>query len=85
MDKYGGSFSEEEIKGMLATMRFTASADGSQAEPKVTVPKTQPMPKSNLIKCFLTRNASAQGLFNPADQSLMVLKGSRINPVHVRN
>ena len=84
MDKYGGSFSEEEIKGMLATMRFTASADGSQAEPKVTVPKTQPIPKSNLIKCVLTRNASAKGIFNPADQSLTVLKGSLINPVHVR-
>ena len=85
MDKYGNSFSEDEIKGMLATMRFTASADGSQAEPKVVVPvsKPQPVSKSNLVKCLLTRNASAQGLFNPDDQSLTVLKGSRINPVHV--
>lgn len=84
MDKYGNSFSEDEIKGMLATMRFTASADGSQPEAKVVVPKPQPVSKSNLIKCILTRNADAQGLFNPADQSLTVLKGSRINPVHVR-
>lgn len=86
MDKYGGSFSEEEIKGMLATMRFTASVDGSQPEPQVVVPKSQPIvkPKSNLVKCVLTRNANAQGVFNPADQSLTVLKGSRINPVHVR-
>ena len=86
LDKYGGSFSEEEIKGMLATMRFTASADGSQLESQVVVPKSQPKakPKINIIKCFLTRNASAQGIFNPADQSLTVLKGSRINPVHVR-
>ena len=84
MDKYGNSFSEDEIKGMLATMRFTASADGSQPEPKVVIPKPQPVSKSNLIKCILTRNADAQGLFNPADQSLTVLKGSRINPVHVR-
>ena len=84
MDKYGGSFSEEEIKGMLATMRFTASADGSRTEPEVVVPKPQPRPKSNLVKCHLTRNANAQGVFNPADQSLTVLKGSRINPLHVR-
>lgn len=84
MDKYGGSFSEEEIKGMLTTMRFTASADGSRTEPGVVVPKPLPKPKSNLVKCLLTRNADAQGLFNPADQSLTVLKGSRINPVHVK-
>jgi hypothetical protein len=83
MDKYGSSFSEEEIKGMLSTMRFTASADGSQPEPKVIVPKSQPKPKSTLIKCILTRNADAQGLFNPTDQSLTVLKGSTVNPVHV--
>ena len=84
MDKYGGSFSEEEIKGMLAMMRFTASADGCRPEPKVDVPKTQPKPKSNVIKCHLTRNADAQGLYDSADQSLTVLKGSRINPIHVR-
>ena len=83
MDKYGSSFSEEEIKGMLATMRFTASADGSRTEPEVVVPKSQPNPRSNLIKCILTRNASAQGLFNPTDQSLKVLAGSKINPVHL--
>ncbi len=84
MDKYGSSFSEEEIREMLATVRFTASADGSQTEQKVIVPKPQPAPKNSLVKCLITRNASAQGLFNPADQSLTVLKGSRINPVHVR-
>lgn len=83
MDKYGSSFSEEEIKRMLATMRFTASADGSQNEPEVVVPKSQPKQKSNLIKCILTRKASAQGLFNPTDQSLTVLAGSKINPVHL--
>ena len=84
MDKYGSSFSEEEIRGMLATMRFTASADGCRTAPQVVIPKPKPKPKSNLVKCHLTRNADAQGLFNPADQSLTVLKGSRINPVHVR-
>ena len=84
MDRYGGSFSEEEIKGMLATMHFSASADGSHSEPKIVVPKSQPKTKSNVIKCFLTRNANAQGLYNSADQSLTVLKGSLINAVHVR-
>ena len=84
MEKYGSSFSEEEIKGMLATMRFIASADGCRTAPQVVIPKPQPKPKSNFVKCHLTRNADAQGLFNPADQSLTVLKGSRINPVHVR-
>lgn len=83
MDKYGSSFSEDEIQGMLATMRFTASADVMQPEPKVVAPKPQPPTKSPLIKCVLTRNANAQGLFNPADQSLTVLTGSRINPVHL--
>ena len=85
MDKYGSSFSEDEIKGMLATMRFTASVDGNKTEPKVIVPKYQPKPKlnNNFIKCILTRNADAQGLFNPVDQSLTVIKGSTINPVHV--
>ena len=83
MDKYGNTFSEEEIRGMLATMRFTASADGSKAEPMAVAAKPQPAAKSNLIKCFLTRNADAKGLFNLTDKSLTVLKGSRINSVHL--
>lgn len=83
MDKYGSSFSEEEIKGMLATMRFTASADGRLPETKAFVPTTPPAPKTILIKCVLTRNANAKGLFNPEDQSLTVLAGSKINPVHL--
>ena len=83
MEKYGNSFSEEEIKSMLATIRFTASIDGNKQEPKVIVPKTQPTIKSNLVKCILTRNADAKGLFNPKDQSLTVLKGSTVNPNHL--
>lgn len=83
MDKYGSSFSEEEIKGMLATMRFTASVDGSRTETEVVVSKVKPSSPNHLIKCILTRNASAQGLFNPTDQTLTVLAGSKINPVHL--
>ena len=60
MEKYGGSFSEEEIKGMLATIRFTASADGSLPEPKVVIPQPQPTHKSNIINCLLTRNTEVQ-------------------------
>ena len=39
--------------------------------------------QSEVVKCFITRNSNAQGLFNPADQSLTVLKGSKVNPHHV--
>ena len=83
MEKYGNSFSEEEIMGMLATMRFTASVNVNQPEPKFVVPKLQPKPNNNLIKSVLTRNANARGIFNPQNQSLIVLKGSTVNPVHV--
>ena len=84
-DKYGESFSEEEIKAMLATIKFTAtSTDISVSEPKVEPVKVTPVePKRNIIKCQLTRNARAQGEFNTADQSLTVLKGSKVNPVHL--
>ena len=37
-------------------------------------------PQANIIKCFLTRNANAQGLFNIDTESLIVLKGSKVNP-----
>ena len=82
MDKYGSRFSEEEIKAMLATLHFNVTTDGAkQAEPKVEPVKVKPITqKSTLVKCLLTRNAQAQGLFDTADQSLTVLKGSKVNP-----
>ena len=85
LEKYGTSFSEEEIKGMLATLHFSASDNGSRIEPEVIVAKVEPKSSGQLIKCILTRNAFAQGLFNPKDQSLTVLAGSKINPVHLDN
>ena len=85
MDKYGSSFSEEEIKGMLATMRFTASVDGNQPKIQEIAPKPQLKLNNNIIKCVLKRNADAKGLFNTKNQSLTVLAGSRINPVHLDN
>lgn len=85
MEKYGSSFSEEEIKSMLATLRFTITAEGTrQPKQKVEPVKVKPIPqKSTLVKCVLTRNAYAQGLFDTSDQSLTVLKGSKVNPVHL--
>lgn len=84
-DKYGESFSEVEIKTMLATIKFTAtSTDINLPEPKVdSVKVVSGEQKSNLVKCLLTRNAKAQGVFNTDDQSLTVLKGSIVNPVHL--
>lgn len=85
VEKYGSSFSEEEIKSMLATLRFTITAEGTrQPKQKVEPVKVKPIPqKSTLVKCVLTRNAYAQGLFDTSDQSLTVLKGSKVNPVHL--
>lgn len=37
----------------------------------------------NGIKCSLKRNADVNGIFNPQDFSLIVLKGSKINPSNV--
>lgn len=39
--------------------------------------------QDKVIKCFITRNSNATGLFNPTDQSLTVLRGSKVNPRHV--
>ena len=39
--------------------------------------------KNGQIECFLTRNADAKGFFNIGDQTLTVLKGSRINPKYL--
>ena len=84
MEKYGSSFSEEEIKGMLSTMRFTATATGIiQSETKKQPNPTPTAKKNNIVKCFLTRNANAQGVFDIVKQSLMVLKGSSVNPQHL--
>ena len=89
LDKYGSSFSEEEIQGMLAQLRFIATKNDDNPSEVITMPK--PLIESkptttqtgNIIKCYLTRNANAHGIFNLTDQSLTVLKGSVINSVHV--
>lgn len=83
-DKYGESFSEDEIKAMLATIQFTAtSTDRIIPEHKTEPVKVVPAEQKNIIKCLLTRNAKARGEFNTEDQSLTVLKGSKVNPVHL--
>jgi hypothetical protein len=85
IEKYGNSFSEDEIKSMLTTLRFTVTAEGAKLPKQNVEPeKVKPVSlKSTLVKCSLTRNAHAQGLFDTSDQSLTVLKGSKVNPVHL--
>jgi hypothetical protein len=89
MDKYGHAFSEEEIKGMLAQLHFSVSANDSRIPHTAYIPKTTQVPvattvqSENVIKCYLSRNANALGLFNISNQSLTVLKGSEVNPKHL--
>lgn len=46
--------------------------------------KKAPAVKNELmIKCHISRHSDANGLFNPKDQSLIVLKGSKINPSNI--
>ena len=89
MDKYGNAFSEEEIKGMLSQLRFTVTTNDA-VHPQVTsapstssVIQTNPVQLKHIIKCHLTRNADAHGLFNIESQTLTVLKGSAVNPKHL--
>ena len=79
MDKYGNTFSEDEIKGMLSQLRFTASATNAKQSMPIVSPDNKPVHQHNIIKCHLTRNAEAYGLFNLENESLTVLKGSRVN------
>ena len=89
MDKYGSAFSEEEIKAMLSQLRFTVSASDANHVPVTSIPttptvtQTKPDQSGHIIKCHLTRNADAHGLFNTEDQTLIVLKGSEVNPKHL--
>ena len=50
----------------------------SEGNPTQVVPQIEPQ-KEGEIRCFLTRNANAKGLFNISTQALTVLKGSTIN------
>ena len=89
MDKYGNAFSEEEIKGMLSQLRFIVSTN-DVVQPQATsapttspVTQTKPDQSGHIIKCHLTRNADAHGLFNTESQTLTVLKGSAVNLKHL--
>ena len=89
LDKYGNTFSEEEIKGMLARLRFTAENIEGMPLEDATTPQTKQTARAThvqtdgKIRCHLTRNADAHGVFNKEEQSLTVLKGSAVNPIHV--
>ena len=89
MDKYGNAFSEDEIKAMLSQLRFNVSANNAN-QPQIApapatpiVPQTKYVQSEHIIKCHLTRNADAHGLFNIESQTLTVLKGSEVNPKHL--
>lgn len=77
--------------GILNTTKFMDLAKSlgynittSNKEEKHTKQTTQKETlKEGQIKCFLTRNADAKGYFNISDQTLTVLKGSRINPKYL--
>ena len=57
---------------------ITTSGETPKSTPISAEPK-----KHGVIGCVLTRNADAKGLFNTAAQTLIVLKGSKINPRHL--
>lgn len=86
MEKYGNTFSESDIVGMLTTLEFTAIPKEGQQKNTVSTPKTDSQKqktKEGEIACILTRNAAAKGIFNINTQMLTVLKGSTINPQHL--
>lgn len=95
-EKYKGVFMEEEIWKMLSTLRFCAvpiEADKSNVagrchSTKSSKPALQ-MPiisQQKGIPCVLSRNGiDAKGVYYPNDDSLVVLKGSRISSDNLPN
>ena len=79
----------EEAKNYICAAGFDIFLKKKVNEVKqqaIVFPESKPeatAPKNNIIKCLLTRNAQAQGLFDTSDQSLTVLKGSKVNSVHL--
>ena len=79
----------EEAKNYICAAGFDIFLKKKAHEVKqqaIEFPESSPVEmasKSGIINCRLTRNAHALGLFNTSDQSLTVLKGSKVNPVHI--
>lgn len=65
----------EEAKNYICAAGFDIFLKGE---------KDKQQEEESLISCTLSRNAEAKGLFNPQDGSLIVLKGSKINPEMVK-
>ncbi|SNU05361.1 GIY-YIG catalytic domain-containing protein [Prevotellaceae bacterium MN60] len=65
----------EEAKNYICAAGFDIFLKGE---------KDKQQEEESLISCTLSRNADAKGLFNPQDGSLIVLKGSKINPEMVK-
>jgi hypothetical protein len=57
---------------------YVVTASGEVPAPAPVEPK-----KDGKIACVLRRNADAKGLFDTTTQTLVVLKGSKINPRHL--
>lgn len=97
VEKYNGSFSEEDIKNMLDTICFsaipldttkpstktatnTSVKSRSKESSKKRVSDNTKIGSESSISCFLSCHADAKGIFFANDNSLIVLKGSKINP-----
>lgn len=87
-DDAGGSPSDADPLSLLQRAAGFDIFLRKKAEKQQMMQFTEPesvatAPQSQVISCHLTRNADALGLFNTSDQSLTVLKGSKVNPLHV--
>ncbi|MBO4531817.1 MAG: DUF4357 domain-containing protein [Paludibacteraceae bacterium] len=73
-------------KGNLPNIIELAKKLGYKVEASSTEETQNKRPttkQNNFINCFLTRNADAKGKLHLFDQSLTVLKGSKVNPHHL--
>lgn len=75
--------STEWGKENISAMVELASKLGFRVDTSASSEKKQIVSQNKEIRCFLTRNANAQGLFSIDDHSLTVLSGSIINPHHL--
>jgi hypothetical protein len=66
------------IVELAKKLGYVITTSGEASAPSSVEPK-----KDGMIACALTRNADAKGLFDAATQTLVVLKGSKINPRHL--
>lgn len=83
-EKYKDVFAEDEIGKMLSTLQFEALPNTEESAISQSRTIKRKTTAGNLqtkdISCFLYRNGiDAKGMFCPNDNSLVVLKGSKIS------